>query len=62
MNSWNQPTVAQLYQTDLERHLFAPAANRTGRRRGWLAVDRIARWLRDWFEGGRSRRRALAEA
>lgn len=62
MNGRIRPSAAEIYQTDLERHLFAPASTRNGRLAGWLAIDPIARWLRDWLANGRSRWKALVEA
>jgi hypothetical protein len=61
VNGWNRLGPAEIYQTDLERHLFAPAARRNGRLRAWLVLDPFARWLRDWFASRRSRWKALAQ-
>ena len=62
MNGRNQASVAEIYQTDLERHLFAPASRRNGRTAVRLALDPLADWVRDWFASGWSRWKALAEA
>jgi hypothetical protein len=39
----NSPTISELYQSDLERHLFAPESRsrrrpRQGRLPGWLSI------------------------
>ncbi|UCC82665.1 MAG: hypothetical protein JSW46_17075 [Gemmatimonadota bacterium] len=62
MNGRNRPGAAEIYQTDLERHLFAPASRRNGQLSSWLTLDPIAGWLRDWLASSRSRWKALAEA
>jgi hypothetical protein len=52
--------VMEIYQTDLERHLFAPPP-RPNRRR----ARRQAQWadrLRDWFMSSWTRWKELAEA
>jgi hypothetical protein len=50
-------SAAELYRTDLERHMFAPS-----RRRRTPAIGRVADWLRDWIRGGWTRWKPLAEA
>jgi hypothetical protein len=62
VNGRIRPRPAEIYQTDLERHLFAPASRRSGQLSGWLALDPVARWIHDWFASGWSRWKALAEA
>ncbi|UCC72156.1 MAG: hypothetical protein JSV86_17585 [Gemmatimonadota bacterium] len=62
MNGSIRPNAAEIYQTDLERHLFAPARRRNGRRGGWLRLDPVAGWLRDWLTSGWARWKALTEA
>ncbi len=61
MNAWHRASVADLYQTDLERHLFAMERRRP-RRSYRPAVDIASEWLRDRFGAGWARWRALAEA
>lgn len=58
MNYEPRASVAQMYQTDLERHLFAPPA-KPGRAR---RQDPLADRLRDWFMAGWVRWKQLAEA
>jgi hypothetical protein len=62
VNGRNRPSPAEIYQTDLERHLFAPASRRNGRPSAWPALDLVAGWIRDWFASGWSRWKALAAA
>lgn len=53
--------AAEIYKTDLERHMFAPA-RRPRRRRHSPTIDRIGDWLRDWFRSGWRRRLQLVRA
>lgn len=53
--------AAHVYNTDLERHMFAPGRRPRRRRRSSL-IDQIGDWLRDWFRDSWSRRRRLARA
>ncbi len=62
MNRAYRPNVAAIYQTDLERHLFAPAARRNGRARARPGLPSLSRWIRDWLLSGWSRWKAMAEA
>jgi hypothetical protein len=62
VNGRNRLNAAEIYQTDLERHLFAPASRRNGRLSGWLALDLVADRVRDWLASSRTRWKALAEA
>lgn len=50
-------SIDDLYQTDLDRHLFAPTARRARRDYELLAVR-----MRDWLETGWSRWKALTHA
>jgi hypothetical protein len=61
MNTQDRAAVVDIYKTDLERHLFAPAAPRNRRPRG----DRhhsVSDWLRDWLVTSWARWKQLAEA
>ncbi len=60
MNARHRATVADLYQTDLERHMFA--MERRPRRSSRPTVDVMSEWLRDWLSSGLARCRTLAEA
>lgn len=51
--------AADIYHTDLERHMFAPR-RRPRRRKRSPVIDQVGDWLRDWFRSGWSRRRQLA--
>ncbi len=62
MNRQNRPSVAEIYQTDLERHLFAPAPHRGGPLPDWLALHVVAEWLRDRLLGAWARWKAVAES
>ncbi len=62
MNVSHRPATAEIYQTDLERHLFAPAPRRNGRAQSQLGFEPLADWLRDWWQTGLSRWKAAAEA
>ena len=53
--------AADMYKTDLERHLFAPTRRPRHRRRAPV-IDSVGDWLRDWILGGWSRWRPLAGA
>jgi hypothetical protein len=60
MNANERVTVAAIYQSDLDRHLFAPSLRpiRTRRRNHDPLADRV----RDWFMAGWARWKELAEA
>ncbi len=62
MNGSLRPSTAKIYQSDLERHLFAPAPRRNGPLRRRPVLDRVADWLRDRLLTGWSRWKALREA
>lgn len=53
--------AADMYNTDLERHMFS-LSRRPRRRRRSPLIDRIGDWLRDWFRDAWTRRRRLARA
>ena len=53
--------AADLYRTDLERHMFAPGSG-PRRRRRTPAIGQIADWVRDWLRGGWTRWKPLTEA
>ncbi len=59
MNARYRATVADLYQTDLERHMFALERRERSYR---PAVDAMGERLRDWLVAGWARCRTLAEA
>jgi hypothetical protein len=54
--------VSDLYQTDLERHLFAPAAGRSRQQGYTLSLEPLKGWLRDRLSIGWSRSKAVAQA
>ncbi|NIW35196.1 MAG: hypothetical protein GWN32_01025 [Gemmatimonadetes bacterium] len=58
----NTPSVATIYRSDLERHLFAPAPRRRRRRTSRRNASPLADWLRNWFLAGRARWKQIAEA
>ncbi len=59
MNYRDAASSADLYQSDLERRLFARVPRR---RRARQPLHLIADWLRRWWNSGRHRRRpALAD-
>jgi hypothetical protein len=60
MNAQDRAAVVDIYKTDLERHLFAPAKRRD--RRTWPTLDDAGDWLRDWLMSGWTRWKELAEA
>jgi hypothetical protein len=62
MSASHRHDVIDIYQTDLDRHLFAPARRLAGRNQGRLSFEPLSDWLRDWLLSGLSRWRALAEA
>ena len=51
--------AADLYNTDLERHMFAPS-RRPLRRKRRPVLDQVGDWLRDWFRSAWGRRLARA--
>ena len=59
MNAQTPNAVAEIYQSDLERHLFAPPPRLRRRRR---RLDSLADRLHDWFMAGWTRWKAMAEA
>ena len=61
MNARDQQ-VSDLYQWDLERHLFAPAQRRNRRQAHRMSLEPMSEWLRDWMLTGWSRWKALAQA
>ena len=61
MNAQRRAAVVDIYKTDLERHLFAPAPRRD-RRINWPTLDDAGEWLRDWLTSGWTRWKELAEA
>lgn len=61
MNAPHHASVVDIYKTDLERHLFAPAPRRAVATRR-PAIDSVADWLRDWLTSGWMRWKSLAEA
>ncbi len=60
MNVNERVTVAAIYQSDLDRHLFAPSSKpmRMRRRDQNPLADRV----RDWFMAGWTRWKELTEA
>jgi hypothetical protein len=48
-----QSSVAELYQTDLERHLFTTRSSRSPRQR--RSADEITAQLREWWKFGWTR-------
>ncbi len=62
MNVQTRATVAEIYQSDVERHLFAPSSRPTQRRLRRHHQDPLADRLRDWFMAGWARWKELAEA
>lgn len=61
MNAQQRAAVVDIYKTDLDRHLFAPAPRRS-RRVGRQTLDDVGDWLRDWLTSGWTRWKELAEA
>jgi len=61
MNAQQRAAVVDIYKTDLDRHLFAPAPRRS-RRVSWQTLDDVGDWLRDWLTSGWTRWKELAEA
>lgn len=55
MNVRHRPSTIDIYQTDLERHLFAPAPRRASRVRAWSSFDLLSDWLRSWLVSGWAR-------
>ena len=60
MNTRETAAVVDIYNTDLERHLFAPAPHRNRSSNG--NFNRLTDWLRDWLVTGWTRWKHLAEA
>ncbi len=61
MRTRKNTVAADIYKTDLERHMFAPT-RRPRRRRRVSVTDNVGDWLRDWILGSWSRWRSLAGA
>lgn len=61
MNAQRRAAVVDIYKTDLDRHLFAPAPRRD-RRINWPTLDDAGDWLRGWLTSGWTRWKELAEA
>jgi hypothetical protein len=62
MNAQRRATVVDIYKTDLDRHLFAPAPRRNGRATRQPYLDGVGDRLRDWLASGWTRWKGLAEA
>lgn len=62
MNLRHRPSTIDMYQTDLERHLFAPAPRRASRVRAWPSLDVMSDWLRGWLVNGWARWKGLSQA
>jgi hypothetical protein len=60
MNTRETAAIVDIYNTDLERHLFAPAPHRNRSSNG--NFNRLTDWLRDWLVTGWTRWKHLAEA
>ena len=58
MNIGHRPSTIDIYQTDLERHLFAPAPRRVA----GPSLELLSDWLRDWLVSGWMRWKQLAQA
>jgi len=61
MRTRRNVVAADIYKTDLERHIFAPT-HRPRRRKRLPITDSVGDWLRDWILGGWNRWRSLAGA
>ncbi len=52
MSASYRQNVSEMYQFDIERHLFAPAPRRARRRGHRLDLDPLAEWVRGWLLAG----------
>jgi hypothetical protein len=62
MNLRHGPSTIDMYRTDLERHLFAPAPRRAPRLRAWPSLDVVSDWLRGQLLSGLARWKELSQA
>jgi hypothetical protein len=62
MRARKSTVAADMYKTDLERHMFAPTRRPRRRQKRAPVIDDVGDWLRDWILGGWSRWRTLAGA
>ncbi len=58
MNAQHRASVADMYQTDLERYLFAPAPRRS-RPRATPRLGTVRDWMNEWWASGWPRWKAV---